>query len=244
MSGASPCILVCGGTGGIGSAVCAALPARGYRPIVGYARSRELARSLAASLDGQALAIDLGEPPSIEAALEHLGQPDLDLRGVVLAATAPLTLEPIARVDPVAIDLQWRIHVRGPHQLVAGLVRQSFRKPRRGHVVGVLSQAIADGERPAMPLMGAYGIAKQGLRGLLDALRADYPWLTVEAVSPGFTRTSLLEAFDARFLEQIEQREPIAEPSAVAREIVARLPPEAPRSGQVAAGGSAAEARG
>ncbi len=48
--------------------------------------------------------------------------------------------------------------------------------------------------------MGAYVIAKHGMAGVLAMLAADYPWLRVRAVKPGYTETRMLDAFDERFL--------------------------------------------
>ena len=41
---------------------------------------------------------------------------------------------------------------------------------------------------------------------MLAILAADYPWLGVATVSPGFTETDMLRSFDERFLELMRQR--------------------------------------
>jgi 3-oxoacyl-[acyl-carrier protein] reductase len=68
--------------------------------------------------------------------------------------------------------------------------------------------------------MGAYTIAKYGLAGLLAVVEADYPWLTIHRVSPGFTETAMLDAFDPRFLDMARGRVPFERPEDVAVEVV------------------------
>jgi len=223
-----PLVLVCGGSGGIGSAVCRALHAREFIPIVGYAHARDTAHELAERCEGHALELDLTRSRSIDAATDQLAtleaSQELALEAVVLAATGPLELAPIGRLSARDLEHQWTVHVAGPHELLTQLMRRCLRKRRRGTLVGVLSEAMGGDERPATPTMGAYAIAKHGLRGLLAAFAGDYPWLRVRCVSPGFTRTPLLDAFDARFLEQLEGRNRFATPEEVAATIVAQLP--------------------
>ena len=59
---------------------------------------------------------------------------------------------------------------------------------------------MGDAHRPASAGMGAYVVAKHGLAGLLAVVAAEYPWLRVRTVRPGFTATPMLTAFDSRFL--------------------------------------------
>ena len=224
-------ILVAGGSGGIGAELCAAVAVRGYRPIVSYRRSRERAVQIAVASGGDALALDLIDPTSIERAIDEIAAGGSDLAGIVFAATAPLRLEPLSRVSADDFDTQWRIHVQGPRQLLAGLIPRCLRRQRRGTIVGVLSQAMGSETQPAMAMLAPYVVAKHALAGLLAATAADYPWLSVRTVAPGFTRTALLDAFDPRFLAQIEDRHPVSAPEDVAREIAACLPGlEVPRS--------------
>jgi 3-oxoacyl-[acyl-carrier protein] reductase len=71
--------------------------------------------------------------------------------------------------------------------------------------------------------MGAYVIAKYGMAGLLALLAADYPWLSVRSVSPGYTETRMLEAFDPRFLELQRTRQPFHTPEEVAAQVLAEV---------------------
>jgi NAD(P)-dependent dehydrogenase (short-subunit alcohol dehydrogenase family) len=213
--GSEPWLLVSGGGGGIGSAVCVALAERGIRPFVGYHRSETAARVLAERCAGRALALDLTDPDSIGRAVQELEQCPR-LVGAVLAGSPPLSLAPFCNVTPSEMYEQWQVNVLGPQQLLAALVKRCFRKRKAGSVVGVLSQAMGSEQAAAAPGMGAYVIAKHGMAGVLALLAADHPWLHVRTVKPGFTETAMLEAFDPRFLELQRQKAAFQTPKQVA----------------------------
>lgn len=188
-------VLVTGGSGGIGAATCRALAAGGYRPIVGYASGRARAEAVAGETGGLALPCDMAEDSSIDAAIGHLA--GLDLAGVVLAASPPPLLQPFTKVTG-DLERQLRVNVLGPRRLLAGLVKSCFRPRRAGFVVAVLTSAMD----PVVAGMADYVIAKHGLLGVIKAAGAEYPWLRARTISPGFTETPMLKAFDERYLEQ------------------------------------------
>lgn len=213
-SGAPPYFLVSGGSGGIGGAVCDALAKRGFRPFVGYHRNAQAAEQVAARTGGRALALDLSDEQSITSAAAQL---ELEpLAGVVLAGSPAPSLVPFGKISAADMLLQWRVNVLGPQQLLAELVRRCFRKQKSGAVVGVLSQAMGAAGSPAASGMGAYVIAKHGMAGVLALLAADYPWLRVRAVTPGYTETAMLSAFDARFLDSQREKAAFQTPTAIA----------------------------
>lgn len=219
----APYFLVSGGAGGIGAAVCALLAARGYTPVVGYARQAEAAGQVAQRHGGIALALDLTDDASIDAAVARLDTLPV-LAGVVLAGSPPLSLVPFGKISADEMRLQWQVNVMGPQRLLAELVRRCFRKHKQGAVVGVLTRAMGDaaarGIEGAASGMGAYVIAKHGMAGMLAMLAADYPWLRVRAVRPGYTETPMLAAFDERFLAQQREKAPFQTPEQVASLIV------------------------
>lgn len=220
-------VLVSGGSGGIGGAVVRRAAERGLRPVIGYARHREKAEILAAETSGMALPLDLADDEAIDAGVAWAKDQENPLAALVLAASPPPTLAAFGKIAPEDMLRQWRISVAGPQRLLAGLVKTCFRKRKQGVVVGVLSAAMGGGHgRQTMPNMGAYVIAKHGLKGLLELARAEYPWLAVRTVSPGFTETAMLDAFDPRFLELMRAQTPkgrFADPEEVALEIVAAI---------------------
>lgn len=213
-------VLVTGGSGGIGAAVCAVLAARGHHPIVGYASNETGACTVAAACGGMPLHLNLANARSIDSALDTLAQADTTpVAGVVLAAAAPPRLSRIGQIDDAELAGHLQIAAIGTRHLLAGLLARFFRPRRHGTVVAVLSQAMGGEDGRATASMGAYVIAKYAQQGVLAALVADYPWLGVGAVRPGFVDTGMLQAFDARFIQSVRERGGICAPAAVAAEI-------------------------
>jgi 3-oxoacyl-[acyl-carrier protein] reductase len=208
--------LVSGGSGGIGAATCEALANAGYRPVVGYHRAAAAAEDVAKRTGGLALALDLASDASIDLAVAQLAGAEGRLAGAVLAGSPPLALAPFGKIEPADLQAQLQVNVLGPQRLLAGLVRQCWRPHKDGVVIGVLSRAMGDAAGGAASGLGAYVIAKYGMAGLLAVLAADYPWLRVGSVRPGYTETRMLSAFDERFLIQQREKTPFQTPQEVA----------------------------
>lgn len=215
-------VLVSGGAGGIGAAGCEAVAAMGLRPIVGYRGDSARAEAVASRTGGVTLRLDLASAESIQAALDTLeGVPAL--AAAVLAASPPPVLAPFARISESDLNEQWQVSVLGHHRLLAGLVRRCFRKHKKGTVVGVLTAALGDESPRAAAGLGAYVIAKHGMAGLLALAAAEFPWLRVRTIKPGYTETPMLSAFDARFLELERKKRTFSTPRDVARLIAQEL---------------------
>jgi 3-oxoacyl-[acyl-carrier protein] reductase len=121
---------------------------------------------------------------------------------------------------------QWQVNVVGPQQLTAGLVRGCFRRAKQGTVIGVLTKAMGENGQGASSGMAAYVIAKYGLAGVLATLAAEFPWLKVRSVSPGYTETAMLTAFDPRFLELQRDKAPFQSADEVASAIIRKIAEE------------------
>jgi NAD(P)-dependent dehydrogenase (short-subunit alcohol dehydrogenase family) len=214
--------LVSGGSGGIGSAICAGLAVSGYKPVVGYHRNRDAALQVAERSGGVALPLDMTSDASIDAAAQTLGELPR-LYGAVLAGSPPLCPVPFGKISAEHMHEQWQVNVLGPQRLLAELVKRCFRKHKAGCVVGILTRAMGDDQTPVASGMGAYVIAKFGMAGMLALLAADYPWLRVRSVSPGYTETRMLEAFDPRFLELARSKAAFQTPEEVAAQVMAEV---------------------
>lgn len=214
--------LVSGGSGGIGSAICDELARAGYRPVVGYHRGRDAALEVASRTGGVALPLDMSQESSIEAAAQTLSELPR-LHGVVLAGSPPLSLVPFGKISSQEMIEQWQVNVLGPQRLLAELVKRCFRKHKAGSVIGILTRAMGTDTAPAASGMGAYTIAKYGMAGVLRLLAADYPWLSVNSVSPGFTETRMLDAFDPRFLELQRGRAAFQTPQEIAAQVLSQV---------------------
>lgn len=214
-------VVVSGGSGGIGGALCRELAGKGLVPVVGYASGRERAEALARETGGEALALDLTSKAQIEAAVARLSE-GAAVTGLVLAGAPTPSLARFGRLKAQEMDLNWQVQVLGPQRLLAAAVQAWFRPRKRGVVLGVLSAAMGRNSA-AMSSMGAYVIGKYGLAGVLAAAAADYPWLEVRSACPGFTDTPMLRAFDARFVDGLRRDGRVAKPEHVAAEIADEL---------------------
>lgn len=215
-------VLVSGGSGGIGSALCRRLATEGYHPVIGYGAGAAAAEALADEIGGTALAIDMTSRDSIHHAIEFLAAGSDDLVGVVLAASPPPAIAPLFRLPDDELDNQWKVNVLGPHALLDGAIRQIMRPRKKGWIVGVLTEAMGENGLAAKS-MGGYIIAKHGLLGLMKVIDAEYAWLDVRTISPGYTETAMLNVFDNRFLEQMRDSRPegrFTSPDEVAEEIM------------------------
>lgn len=219
-------ILVTGGAGGIGSALCKLLPAIGITPIIAFKTDSKQAHTLANQLNGFAVNIDMTENGSIEKAIQIIAgkiQPSDSFVGVVLGASPPPNIEPFNHISPEHLSHQFQVNVIGSQILLKGLIKNFFHKKKMGTVIGILTKAIgSDGEPPATG-MGAYVVAKAALSSLLSVCSAEYPWLKVRTVAPGFTKTPMLNVFDPRYLEMMQLQNKISTPEDIARLIIEKI---------------------
>ena len=216
-------IFVTGGAGGIGSSICRLLPTIGITPIVGFNTNATQAHILANELNGFAVNIDMASNESIEKAIqiiiEKVKSSD-SLVGVVLGASPPPEIKPFKEISSDDLAHQFRVNVIGVQLLLKGLITKVFNKKKTGTVVGVLTKAIGSNGQPPATGMAAYVVAKSALNSLLSVCSAEYPWLKVKTITPGFTKTPMLDVFDPRYLEIIQAHNKISTPEEVAQLII------------------------
>ena len=95
-----------------------------------------------------------------------------------------------------------------------------FKKNKAGIIIGILTEAIGSQEQPPSTGMGSYIVAKAALKSLLSICSVEHSWLKVRTVSPGFTKTPMLDVFDPRYLEIIQAKKKISMPEKVAKQII------------------------
>ncbi|MEC7595657.1 MAG: SDR family oxidoreductase [Pseudomonadota bacterium] len=219
-------VLVTGGSGGIGSALCRALPSIGLIPLVGFNSNARIAKSLAKECGGFAVKMDMSNDDSILIAIKkistYLGS-DGVLKGVVLAASPSPDLIPFRSLDADLLVNQFRVNVVGSQLLLAGLIKTFFKKDKSGIIIGILSEAIGNENQPPTSGMGAYIIAKSAMKVMLRVCLVEYPWLTVRTISPGFTKTKMLDVFDPRYLELAQSEKQFTTPEEVAQLIIKEI---------------------
>ncbi len=202
--------LVTGAGRGIGAATVAALVAEGWR-VVAFDRAendRRLAYPLSAPADLEAIATAAGSDENGPRALAVRGdaacEPDLtraveaadglgELDAVVavagaIAGGASLWELPAEQIEAM-LELNLGTAIATARVGVPALLRRPV--PRDGRFVAVASAAATRG----MPGLAAYSAAKAGVTGLVRGLAADLAGsgVTANAISPGSTRTAMLE---------------------------------------------------
>ncbi|QJE73537.1 SDR family oxidoreductase [Aerophototrophica crusticola] len=227
-------VLVTGGSGGVGAAVCRQAAAAGWKVWVGYGNGADRAESLAVEINrvggwASALHVPLADPDGIrEAAIALAADEPAD--AVVLCAAAPPDVAPFFKQTPEQLRVQFEVNVVGNQVLLAELWRRCFRPRGGGHVLGVLTAALGP---PAAPHMAGYVAAKGGLAALLEAAKAELgpAGLRVDSVSPGYIETPMLEAFPALFIDRARAAAPggrFLTPEEVAGMVMEKLGSRAP----------------
>lgn len=99
-------VLVIGGSGGLGSAICRALAADWGRVAVGYRSGKDKAEAVAAGLGGKGIALccDLSDNASIADAVADANSSDMPLKGIVFSGGVAID-QPF--VSTIA-EAQWR----------------------------------------------------------------------------------------------------------------------------------------
>jgi NAD(P)-dependent dehydrogenase (short-subunit alcohol dehydrogenase family) len=225
----SDLVVITGATGGIGRCIARQLCDRGLVPVIGHREQKAgEARKLADACGGLPVVFDMNDPISIDRGVKMLLETGRSVAGVVFAASPPPTIAPFGKMTTDDHLWFWTANVVGPQILLAGLIRHWFRPRKTGSVVAILTRAMGDaGSECDIPLvmsgMGTYTISKFGLLGVVAQAKAEFPWLRVSSVRPGFTETEMLKVFDDRFLDQLRRQQQFADPEDVAAEVVERL---------------------
>jgi NAD(P)-dependent dehydrogenase (short-subunit alcohol dehydrogenase family) len=171
--------VVIGGAGGIGRAVAARL-ARGEHRVVIADRDLAVAASVAETLDGEAILIDLSDEATVQAGIDDLvrryGRID------ILVNCAGIHLQKL--VIEMTAD-EWdnvqRINARGPF-LVCRAVARPMMRAGRGRIINVVTR-LGFGN----PYSSAYMASKNALWGFTQCLAVELAayGVTVNAVAPG-----------------------------------------------------------
>ena len=98
-----------------------------------------------------------------------------------------------------------RVNLRGPLVCTRAVV-PAMKRRERGAIVNVVSNVVA----AARLHNGAYAAAKEGLLGLTKVLAIELAAhrIRVNEISPGSTRTELMDTYDDAVMEGILKRQP------------------------------------
>ncbi len=217
--------VIFGATGGIGSAVCERLAARGARLVVA-ARTPQRVREFATTIGAHPAVLDATCPSHVERclaeAVESYGRVDgvVNLVGSLLLKPAHLTT-----------DDEWANTIAANLTTAFVTVRAAARvMTRTGGAIVLMSSAAA---RLGLANHEAIAAAKAGVIGLARAAAASYAGrgIRVNCVAPGLVRTGLTQRLTAseaslKASTALHALGRIGEPAEIASAIVWLLDPE------------------
>jgi 2-hydroxycyclohexanecarboxyl-CoA dehydrogenase len=185
-------VVVTGGAGGIGAAVCRAAAARGARIVVADldpARCDALAREI----DAYSVEMNVTDPASVRAAVEKTRSALGPIGGLVNCVGWDEG-RPFLDTDDEFSAKVLEINLMGPIR-VCRAVLPDMLAARRGRIVNIAS----DAGRVGSSLESVYSAAKGGLIAITKTLAREYAThgVTVNAVSPGPTDTALFASLAA-----------------------------------------------
>ncbi len=173
--------VITGASSGIGAATARALAGEGYRTILGARRLDRLER-LAAEIGGEAIALDVTDPASVESFASGLDTCDV----LVNNAGGALGLDSIADADEEKWLTMYESNVLGQMRMTRALLPRLIASGD-GHVVGITSIAAIE------PYLGGagYNAAKHAQRAMLRVLRQELLGqpVRVTEVAPGMVET-------------------------------------------------------
>jgi len=180
--------VVLGASGGIGSALCRRLAARGSRLWLGARHADRLA-DLAAELGAEWSALDATDPAAVEKLVQDAAAAHGHLTGIT-NCVGSILLKPAHRTS----DDEWNATLGANLGSAFATVRADAKTMRQtgGSVVLISSGAALTG----FPNHEAIAAAKAGIVGLMRAAAASYAssGLRFNAVAPGLVRTEMTRA--------------------------------------------------
>ena len=222
--------VITGGAGSMGTVICGALAREGLRVVVGYNRSAEKAKALAAGLPGGGHAA-LPSPVTDSAGLAAFAAEIESRYGFcdVLVNCAGVTRfvphGDLDALDDALADNILSTNVRGPFATVRALRSLLERSKHPGGAVIVNISSIA-----GLTAMGSnviYCASKAAVDNMTKSLaRALAPKIRVVSVAPGVVDNDFIRSMDPRWLEEQVGRTPLkrlAAPEEVASAVLAAI---------------------
>jgi 3-oxoacyl-[acyl-carrier protein] reductase len=186
-------VLVTGGAGGIGTAICRAFAAEGAKVAVHFHASRGAARALASLIDGVALGADLRQEHEadelVTQAVTSLGSLDV---AVANAGVWPREDQPLWEMPLARWEATMAANLTATFLTTRAFLRHAA-ETRKGSMVLVGSTAGRFGEAGHADYAAAKGAIITGL--LLSAKNEAArigPHVRVNAVAPGWTMTPMI----------------------------------------------------
>jgi 3-oxoacyl-[acyl-carrier protein] reductase len=184
-------VLVIGGSGGIGTAVCRILSQAGFMVVNQYRSNKDQSLRVAEELQEegrlcQAIECDITSKSSVAAMVETVERRWGPINGVVNCSTAKIAATNLDNIEWQDFESHLKNQIQGHLNIVQAVV-PNMEKLRYGKIITIDSSLI---DSPASNLV-SYITAKAALRGFQKALAYDLgpKGIRVNMVSPGMTET-------------------------------------------------------
>jgi NADP-dependent 3-hydroxy acid dehydrogenase YdfG len=173
--------VITGASSGIGAATAHALAGDGFDVVLGARRVERLG-AVATETRGEAIALDVTDPDSVEAFVARVPRCDV----LVNNAGGALGLEPLGEADEDKWRSMYEANVLGTMRMTRALLPRLIASGD-GHVVGVTSIAAIEPYRGG----AGYNAAKHAQRAMLRALRLELLGdpVRVTEIAPGMVET-------------------------------------------------------
>lgn len=194
-------VLVTGGAGGIGSAVCRSLAADGCFVYIGYSSSSEKAEALALETGGKAVKLDVTSQDDIDSVSELTGGVDILVNNAGVSE--------IALFDSISLTNSRRIM---EINLIGAMnCARTFIKPMISRKSGCIINISSMWGQVGASCEVDYSASKAGIIGFTKALAKEVApsGIRVNCVSPGFIMTEMNSRFSQDDLELIREDIPL-----------------------------------
>lgn len=207
----SPCVVITGGGGYVGSAIARELKKRGWKV---YSLSRNPGQT--------GIKCDVRDKESVKNAISRVVSVETTIEACIHAAAAPLERIDMRDVPPEAFDDAFAVNVRGALNLSEAALPHM---EKGSSFIGITTAAI---ESASPGKLGAYPAAKSALRSFLRGLSHDpcYRGIRVYAVAPGFLPGGLNNDIPKAARDLLASKDPYASVEHIAS-VVADLCTEA-----------------
>jgi 3-oxoacyl-[acyl-carrier protein] reductase len=184
------CLLVTGGSRGLGAAIARALAAAGARLALA-ARPSDALLAGAVALGAEAIPVDLSAPngpaDAVRAAVEALG----GLDGLVVNSGGP----PPGSFDELD-DAAWAKAIDGTLMSSIRLIREALPHLREGRDASILV-ILSSSVREPIPGLDTSNVLRPGLAGLIKTLTSEIAPIRINGLAPGRFDTDRVRTLDA-----------------------------------------------
>ncbi len=218
-------VLVTGGNGGIGSAICRGMTENGYSVVAAYySAEKEQAKAWQRSLQEQGVDVEIvgGDVTDYESAKSMVDEAVMKVGPIdVLVNCAGITRDATFRK---MVPDQWNEVINTnldsvynvTHQVINGMLERGF-----GRIINIAS---VNGQKGQFGQTN-YSAAKAGLHGFTMALAQEtaHKGITVNTVSPGYISTPMTQAMPVEVLDAIVGSVPVGrmgEPEEIAHTVL------------------------